>query len=163
MKRKPSSRGNLSTSDGEMRGNENRQKGLKTLQGEKKESVSVPRYSLFILSEVLPHTLHTQGLSYSFVQGHVKRGPGTETPVPPQWAALGCGLALWAAGQLSLTAPSNTVHPTPLTLSESGRGAQLPWGSWQVVSGRQGDCISGGECGMRCLDGSGWPYFIVSL
>lgn len=108
--------------------------------------------------------LHTHwGLSYSFVQGHVKRGPGTETPVPPQWAALGCGLALWAAGQLSLTAPSNTVHPTPLTLSESGRGAQLPWGSWQVVSGRQGDCISGGECGMRCLDGSGWPYFIVSL
>lgn len=127
------------------------------------------------------------GLSYSFAQGRTKRGPGTETPVPPQWAALGCGLALWAAGQLSLTTfPPNTVYPTPLTPQwawegglSGGPGSYLEvpdrwswvgkptvslagnaaWDAWMVLAGLISCALS--NCGATAMARPAWLWFLL--
>lgn len=70
--------------------------------------------------------------SQARLQAGPEQGPRVETPVPPQWATLGC--VVWpprAAGQLSLW----TSNPPPLALTQ--REKRKEWGPLGAERGRQ--------------------------
>lgn len=132
------------------------------LDREKTESASV---SLFIHPKFC---LKTQwGLSHSFVPAVRSGGLGRRRQSHHNellWAVV------WPYGLLASSPshpppPPSTVHHTPLTPQRACGGAQRSFGRLLTgglvpglrssETGMWGDCISGGECSMERLNGSG--------
>lgn len=152
---------------------------------EKKESVSVPRYSLFILSEVLPpNTLRAELFLRT---GPYKAGAWDRDASPTTMSRFGLWSGLmgfWPA--LPHHLPPNTVYPTPLTAQWACEGGhcgglgsylEVPdrwswvgrptvslagnavWDAWMVLAGLISCALS--NCGATAVARPAWLWFLL--
>lgn len=103
------------------------------------------------------------GLSHSFVPSCTKAGARDRDASPTTmscfglWSGLmGCWPALSRSLPLPLYSSSHTLNPT-VSLWGGTVGFRVAPDRWSRSrsQGMEGDCISGGECSMERLDGSG--------